>query len=56
MICSFLTCEYVKCNERVIEMKGKFIRSILPSLRCKLFPHIYDEITKFDLVKCTIAR
>ena len=36
----------MKCNEQVIEMDGKFTCSILPSLRCKLFPHICVDLIK----------
>ena len=46
---SFLTREYAKRDERVIKDDGKFTHSLDLSLRCKLFAHIYVEITKFDL-------
>ena len=47
---SFLTREYTNRNEWVIGMDGKFTHLFNPSLKCKLFPRIYDKITKFDFV------
>ena len=43
----FLTREYAKYNwsERVIGDNDQFAHSLSPSLRCKLYSHIYVEIT-----------